>query len=226
MTAVVDLIWNAGGAGRCMGLSFSPECKRPRGAFYAFEDRRPTSLTARVGRSPPKRRSRRAKSDTAAARSSPVKSGHGVSLNAELGVGRLPQQEIAQALLAARADEEIDVGHVGRRAGSAAHGGRERLARCAAFAHQPLGGEPDRLARGVVDREPEMQRRPAPQWRARTSRRAPAAPAPDDRGGRRASTGRPARSHSRACARRYSSNSRISPVTSAAGRCQLSAENA
>ena len=71
---------------------------------------------------------------------------------AELGVGAFPQQEIGQPLLAAGADEEIDVaaGALPRDAAgrSLARGRRREPAR---------GGAGDGVARGVVDRDPQIE---------------------------------------------------------------------
>ena len=59
----------------------------------------------------------------------------GMSVKYELGVGQLPQQEVADALLAAGADEQVGLGRVGQR--QVAASARPRRARSGVHARRP-----------------------------------------------------------------------------------------
>ena len=63
----------------------------------------------------PKRRSRCAKCSNAASRCAGENSGHSASVEIQLRIGKIPQQEIADPLLAARADQQIGIGNAGQR---------------------------------------------------------------------------------------------------------------
>ena len=65
-------------------------------------------------RCPPYRRSRFWKSATASKRCRRRKSGHEDVGDPDLGIGDLPEQEVRDAQLAARADEEVGIGLAGR----------------------------------------------------------------------------------------------------------------
>ena len=83
------------------------------------------------------------------------KSGQRTSRRVELGVGRLPDQEVREALLAAGPDDEVGVGQAGR-----VQRRRDRRPRRSAPAAMPLGDEPpDRVDElgpaGVVERDVE-----------------------------------------------------------------------
>ena len=62
----------------------------------------------------PKRRLRAAKASSAATKSSWSKSGQSVGRRIVFGVGRLPDEIVAQAHLAAGADDEVGIGQVAR----------------------------------------------------------------------------------------------------------------
>ena len=62
----------------------------------------------------PNRRWRRANSSRASSKASGPKSGQRVVAEVELGVGRLPDEEVREALLAAGPDDEVGVGQAGR----------------------------------------------------------------------------------------------------------------
>ncbi len=77
---------------------------------------------------------------------------------AELGVGRLPQQEIGQPLFAAGADEEIDV-VLALPHRACQQPARTPRATAARSPRQARGRVGDGVARRVVDRDPQMQPR-------------------------------------------------------------------
>ena len=72
----------------------------------------------------------------------------------ELGIGAFPEQEVGQPLLAAGADDEIDVAQA-RLAGDEL---REQLARRIGDAGKPRRGTEDRVARGIINRDAQIER--------------------------------------------------------------------
>src|SRR5438034_7999221 len=75
----------------------------------------------------------------------------------ELGVGALPQQEIAEALFAARSDQKVDVATFAVPMVDLAHRPREFFARDALLPPQPVGGSHQCVASGIVDSNPQIQ---------------------------------------------------------------------
>jgi len=77
----------------------------------------------------------------------------------ELGVGALPQQEVAQTLLAAGADQEIDIPALTRPVVHVAHGASEIFASDLSDIPQSIQCPHHRVAGGIVDRDPEIEPR-------------------------------------------------------------------
>src|SRR5690606_21655701 len=73
----------------------------------------------------------------------------------QLGVSALPEQKIAEPLLAAGADHEVDVGHAGHRV----IGGRQPLLQLLEGVQTSgvPGGFEQRVSRRVIDGEPEQE---------------------------------------------------------------------
>ncbi len=82
----------------------------------------------------------------------------------ELGERALPQQKIRDALLAAGANEEIDVG--GAAARLSQHAGERFLGKLGRFVEAARGAE-DRVAGGVIDREAQDGVACRARWRLR-----------------------------------------------------------
>ena len=122
--------------------------------------------------SAPKRRSRERNSWTAAAKigSREVRPHH--RSEHQLGVGAFPEQKIAQALFAAGADEQIDI--VERRAPPKVPPDWRCLS-------GRLSGGQDRVARGIIDREPQAAASRPAQSRSRILQSRAAAGAADGR---------------------------------------------
>ena len=81
--------------------------------------------------------------------------GHGREV--EFGVGAFPQEEIAEALFAAGANEEIDVGHGGGAASVAGEVLREAVDTVARTHEVTFGGGEYRFARRVVDGDAQVE---------------------------------------------------------------------
>ena len=163
------------------------------------------------GGTAPKRRSRVWKSGSGGEVDGVEIGPHGAGED-ELGVGAFPEEKVAEAPLAAGADQEI-------------HGrGPGALARDVAgeFAHAAGGGQ-DGVARGVVDCDAEAQAAAVARWRLRP--RAMAAQSVASSRSRRPMTSRrtPCATQRAVSLSRYAAMRRMRASTSAGGRRQLSA---
>ena len=184
---------------------------------------RPEAQAARA----PKRRSRCPNAPSASVRTVRGHVGPERVEKHQLGVGALPEQKVAQALLAAGPEEQVD--GRGRDAVGVDGAGERGFEGVRASGPRRRGGG---RRRGGARRAPSSRprraggggrRRASPTRRGRRRRGArPAA----GRGGRRRSGGRPRGAARRVSARRTAAKSAIRAVTSGAGRAQLSCEKA